>query len=220
MPPVGSPSLWAIIFASPVSANDVAVISAANSRARVQVPCHMAICLVPLNTLFGGCEPATASKMGAKMGGDMMSRRRESKAPRAHGRSVRQVTASDRKSDPERGVKLSGCNTRQPEGTDSCLDVLVVGKLFSWPRIFFHSFPRWPEALAFINDRGQNDSRWVFYEFLALEQRLINLKQFGGIKMRDWFMPLPSSDGKHAHILWITWTLCNTNLLSTSGKGT
>lgn len=60
----------------------------------------------------------------------MMSRRRESKAPRAHGRSVRQVTASDRKSDPERGVKLSGCNTRQPEGTDSCLDVLVVGKLF------------------------------------------------------------------------------------------
>lgn len=85
---------------------------------------------------------------------------------------------------------------------------------------FFHSFPRWPEALAFINDQGQNDSRWVFYEFLALEQRLINLKQFGGIKMRDWFMPLPSSDGKHAHILWITWTLCNTNLLSTSGKGT
>lgn len=79
MPPVGSPSLWAILFASPVSANDVAVISAANSHARVQEPCHMAICLVPLNTLFfGGCESATASKMGAKMGGDMMSRRRES----------------------------------------------------------------------------------------------------------------------------------------------
>lgn len=83
-PPVGSPSLWAIIFASPVSANDVAVISAANSRARVQEPCYMAICLVPLNTLFGGCESATASKMGAKMGGDMMSRRRESKRLHAH----------------------------------------------------------------------------------------------------------------------------------------
>jgi len=53
----------------------------------------MAICLGPLNTLFRGCESVTASLGGG---------RRESNAPRAHGLSVRRVTASDRKSDPER----------------------------------------------------------------------------------------------------------------------
>lgn len=77
---------------------------------------------------FGGCDSATAY-IGA---GGQGVHRRESNAPRAHGRSVRRVAASDRKSDPER-ESGHGVNhgIRQPQrGTDLCLDVLPVGSFF------------------------------------------------------------------------------------------
>lgn len=41
--------------------------------------------------------------------------------------------------------EVSSCSTRQPEGTDSCFDVLVVGKLF-----FVCSF--FPTYLAKLKD--------------------------------------------------------------------
>lgn len=116
---------------------------------------------------FGGCDSATAY-IGA---GGHGVHRRESNAPRAHGRSVRRVAASDRKSDPEResghGVKHS---KRQPEGHRLVLGRAARGRLF---------LTLIPPALSFLQlagrrsinglyDRGRNDSRWSFYEPLAL----------------------------------------------------
>lgn len=121
---------------------------------------------------------------------------------------------------PTRSEGESCYSARQLEGTDSCLDLLDLRKLFAFPLFFLiqANLSRWPRGskyIAFTGDRGQIDSRWSFYELLALELLFINLKQMGGIKMRDWFMPLTglflqavgnmrifcgSSHGRHARL--------------------
>lgn len=96
----------------------------------------------------------------------------------------------------------------------------LVVPSFSLPLSFFQSScSRRLEDVAFTNDQGQIDSRWSFYKLLALELWFINLKQMGGIRMRDPFMPLPPSGGKHAHILWITRDSHDTDSLSSVAKG-
>lgn len=105
---------------------------------------------------------------------------------------------SDRKSD-------SGRQSGGELGVDTPGHRLMLGRadrgsweLFLSPFSFLH--PSMARGSSVRSDRGQNDSRWAFYEPLALERRAINLKQLRGITMRDRFMPLPSSDGKHAHV--------------------
>lgn len=97
------------------------------------------------------------------------------------------------------------------------MPTVAAWKALLFPFPFY--VPRWPEGVcsSVRGDRGQNDSRWAFYEALALERRAINLKQLRGISMRDRFMPLPSSDGKHAHVQWITWETSCTIRASASG---
>lgn len=105
--------------------------------------------------------------------------RRESNAPRAHGRSIglQRLIVNPTPSEKRLGVRSS---VRQTKSTDLCLDVPAVRSFFLF--FFLPSFlPPPSRAGSNQDDRGQNDSRWAFYESLALERRAINLKQLGGI---------------------------------------